>query len=688
MTTDYTYTFLTLRDEQIIAEIPLYGVYAARKINDPGQMTASFNFDQSGMTNSDLVAATTPGRTWCVMERNGVPVWWGIVWSRTYQSQSKSCQIYAWGFEAYPRKRRIVQDMTWTATPNTQIFCDFWRSIQSAAGGNLNVNIPNYTDGPVKDLTILATDNQYYSQSMDNLSQSDDGFDWTVDLVKNTDGTYTKTLRVGYPSIGSSIGDPDVVVFEYPGSILNYYNTESMSDAGTDVFTTGSGEGSAMPISVTEQTDMITSGWPRWDVDVSFKDVTSQTQINTLALQQKIVRKPPMPTYIITVKGDQDPVFGSYNLGDACQLIITDPRHPSSNSNPGVIASTTIIGFEITPPSADSVEEISITMPDTVSATENVGGNVNDPALGGQTQVSITSLLWGTTIKPYPLTGDTNQMAYDDYVTDCGRPDYVRVSLNSTQSTLANFPTAWPIAGEFNDYSQRGTFLSFKPNLTTFASGSYDAKLTSLVTNYNGRFLDLCVYPMPEADIANATITLANWQAAVAHLVSWKAATPNAKLTIWVVLDGFTFDVTSGRNPNDYLVSGIPAYGVNQYNLASARHDGTVFSTPSTLMDPFTTWANSKPVNKGWIEIGCSSDFSSSATRATWIQQMSDYINSNNYIRASWYDGADTRGDWEVRSSVQRAKYYPTSTNVAGETVLFASKDAPSIAAWRLATGR
>jgi len=236
----------------------------------------------------------------------------------------------------------------------------------SVAERNLGIGIPSSppnTD-PI-DLTVLSTDYSYYGDIMDNISNALNGFDWTIDLDKNADGSYSKHLRIGKPTIGVDPNSPDLIVFEYPGGILNYYQSESMADAGTDVFLLGSGEGSGMPIAMREQTSMLSiEGWPRWDIDVSYKDITDQTLLNNLADQEAINRKPPMPTYTVTVKGDQDPQFGSYNIGDACQLVITDPRNPSiDGSAAGLSVPSVVLGYTINPTSSQGVEEINLVLP-------------------------------------------------------------------------------------------------------------------------------------------------------------------------------------------------------------------------------------------------------------------------------------------------------------------------------------
>lgn len=365
MSASYRYVFVTLRNEVVIEEINCFGVFFSRMLGNQGSFTGSFQFDQTGKNNADLVAATTPGYCYVVVERNDVPVWWGIVWSRVYQSQAKECQISALGFESYPKKQRMDAAYTDTGT-NVELFCRLWSNMQSSSlGRNLNINVPTQVAGPTKTITVVPTDQKVWFDVMSDLSDAADGFDWTIDCQRQNDGSYLKSLRIGFPTMGVQADSPDLVVFDYPGCIINYYMTESMTDAGTNVRVMGSGEGSGMPTTDIQQTQMLSLlGWPRWDQDISFKDVSDPGLVNQLAIQAAINNKPPMMTMKATIKADQDPVFGSYQIGDACRISITDPRNPSpGNSASGIDIPSAVIGYEVHPIASDGVEEVNIILP-------------------------------------------------------------------------------------------------------------------------------------------------------------------------------------------------------------------------------------------------------------------------------------------------------------------------------------
>lgn len=352
---DYRYIFGSLRTEQVVEEIPLYGVYMDMQLNYGGQFQGTFQLDMTGKSNTELLAASIPGKTWVAVERNGQPVWHGFIWSRVYSAQSKSVQLFGLSFEQYARKRLLTNNYDFNTVEQRNIFRQFWLDIQSVTGGNLNINVPSsFPTVHSKSYDSLGTDFRYANEAISEIADADDGFDWYIQITK--DGTnYRKDIVVGYPTIGTGAG-PGMVVFEYPGNITQYYYTEPMADAGTDIYVIGAGEGSEMKVGYFQQTAMKTSqGWPRWDVDISRKDISVQSNLDSYASQMGVIRKPPMSVIKLTLKGDVTPEFGSYNLGDLCKIIITDPRFPNTAN-----FSKRLVKWELNPPSSDRVEEASL----------------------------------------------------------------------------------------------------------------------------------------------------------------------------------------------------------------------------------------------------------------------------------------------------------------------------------------
>lgn len=350
--TIYRYIFGSLRTENVIDEIPLYGTFMDMQLNNGGQFQGTFQLDQTGKDNATMMSATIPGKTWVTCERNGIAVWHGFIWSRVYSAQSKSVQLFAWSFEKYATKRLIRQDISYDDYEQRNIMRELWLQMQAVTGGNMNVNVPGaFVDANLKDLEVLATDFKYYDEVISSLADTFDGFDWYISVTK--DGVnYRKDLLIGYPALGV-VQSPGMVVFEYPGNITQYYMTESMSEAGTNIFIIGSGEGDTMIVGEYDNSTAITNGFPRWDIDISRKDITSQSSVDSLAQQEAIVRYPPMSIIKIYVKANVSPEFGSYNLGDTCRVVIRDPRNPDNGFN----GYKRLVKWELHPQTSENTEE-------------------------------------------------------------------------------------------------------------------------------------------------------------------------------------------------------------------------------------------------------------------------------------------------------------------------------------------
>lgn len=357
--TSVTYTFGDLLTGAVIEEIALQGVSMTKGFGQ-ADFRAAFQLDQTGKDNRDLLAATEEGRCYVVCERNDQPVWGGIVWTRTYQSQAKVFQLYCRGFEHYPDRRYVFGDTTPVFqnldTEQRNIFLNLWIHMQ-ATPGTPQVTLPSaFPTVLTKSATVLGNyEYTTYRREMDLIADGLDGFDWTIDIAR-VGGAYTRTLRIGYPTLGSSVATP--LDFDYPGQILNYWQNGSMAETGTHVYGLGAGEGSTMLTQEVIHTDLLASGFPRYDIDVSLKDVNDAATLTSLTLQAARNVKAGVPVFTVEVKGDQEPEFGSYGLGDAVRLNFRDPRHINHVDR---VFPTRMVGWEYYPASDDHVEFARLT---------------------------------------------------------------------------------------------------------------------------------------------------------------------------------------------------------------------------------------------------------------------------------------------------------------------------------------
>jgi len=356
MTAELRYLFGDLSTQQIIAELPLSGVSMSKKLNEWGTFRGTVYFDTSGIDNRDLASATVPGRNFVTVERDGVPIWDGILWTSTYDSQAKVMNMTGRTYEAYAEKNIVDVDFVRTGQDQRNIFCDLWRQLQGPSNRNLNIVIPTgpFDNAVPRDLSILASEYKTFASGMSAMSDNDDGFDWTITTTK-ANNQYVRTLMIGYPWLGIQNVTSSPLSFDYPGNVLNYYESASMSAAGTHVYLLGAGEGSDMVVGKAINADLLATGFKRYDVVDSRKDVEDPYTIGTLAGQLALTRRPPLTIYKVFMKADLDPVFGSYGLGDAGTFSVVDAKHPD-----GASTTARVVAWEYRPGSDDNVDQTEL----------------------------------------------------------------------------------------------------------------------------------------------------------------------------------------------------------------------------------------------------------------------------------------------------------------------------------------
>jgi hypothetical protein len=347
------YVFGNLLTGEVLEEIPMQGVTVNDSL-DGGDFQGTFSLDQSGRRNEDLVSATIPGRCYVVVERDDRPFWCGIVWTRTYQSQAKTAQVFAKTFDQYPARRFIEDTFSWVDIEQRNIFRDLWVALLEDPNSP-PINLPGSFDTVItKSTSVQPSDMKLYRTIMDELAATDDGFEWRVDVERDSGG-YSFNLIVGAPTIGMPLSDMSIV-FEYPGAILNYWRNDTISVAGTNIFGIGSGEGESMPVVEVVHENLLANGFPRWDYQVAFKGITDSTRVEALTQKQAQLRKAPMPVYTVQMAASADPAFGDWELGDYCKLVFKDALHEE-----GLTHLTRVLKYDYTPPNSEDVEEVRLT---------------------------------------------------------------------------------------------------------------------------------------------------------------------------------------------------------------------------------------------------------------------------------------------------------------------------------------
>lgn len=360
MTTTYRYLFADLLTNEIIAELPLTGVAFNQQLNQAGTFTGHLLISGINTFEFNVVPATEPGRNALYVDRNGVLVWGGIVWGRTYNSNEQSFTFTAREFESYFERRRISTTTAFTAQDQLLIARTLIDNAQAVASGDIGVITNSETSGVLVDRIYYDYELKTVYSAIQDLSRQENGFDFNIS-VDYDPVTYepTKTLVLGYPRTGTAynVNTPGIPVFEFPaGNIVEYEYPEDGSISVNKLYVIGAGSNEGRLSSTAIDQNKLDEGWALLEDQANYSDTTDQTILNEVATAQVLALSTPPPIIKVVVPAFAEPQYGTYEIGDDVRLRITDPRFPT-----GLDEVYRIVGLNVQP-GEDGPERVTMTL--------------------------------------------------------------------------------------------------------------------------------------------------------------------------------------------------------------------------------------------------------------------------------------------------------------------------------------
>lgn len=363
MATTYRYLLADLASNQIIAELPLTGVSFTQQLNQAGSFDAHLLLSGVNAFGYNVDDSTVPGRNAIYVDRNGVLVWGGVIWGRTYNSTSQTLSIQAREFISYFERRRITTDIAFNQIDQLVIAKTLVENAQNETYGDIGV-LYN-TEGQTTSGILI--DRVYYNyelksvfNAIQDLSRQLDGFDFSIDVYYDPiTGEPSKAFNTYYPRVGHpyTVGDITVPVFEFPaGNVVEYEYPEDGSIAANTIYALGAGSNEGKLISVSQNTAFLLDGWALLEDQANYSDVTDQSLLDSLALGQVNAVSYPPRTVKVVAPPFIDPEYGTYEIGDAVRLIIQDNRFPT-----GLDAIYRLVGISLQP-GEDGPERVTLTL--------------------------------------------------------------------------------------------------------------------------------------------------------------------------------------------------------------------------------------------------------------------------------------------------------------------------------------
>ncbi|WP_069773028.1 hypothetical protein [Streptomyces sp. LUP30] len=377
----YTYLFCDLRTDQLLAELPLSGVTYSYALNQPGTLRGTIPYNSETLP-LDPETASTPGRTAVYVDRDGVLVWGGIVWTRQNATGGRSIQ--ASEFLSYFQHRYVkrtlstdtslITDPTYVGSGPTaqRLYADqkfvMWSLMRYAseqAGGSIGIDLGQIgyaAHGVTRNVTYYQYERPEIYKAISELAAADDGFDFSIEVgwsqaTATTPPTRYRKAMTWFPRRGRTAAESGLVFSKGGGygSILDYDWPEDGTAVVTEMSGLGAGTGEARIVKTAADNDMIASGWPLLEGVATYDDVVDETQVQGLTNADLEAQSAAQAQPTFEVSADTDPEFGSYSVGDQALFVIDpEPQSPAGRS-----AVLRIVGIENT--AASGPERIRLT---------------------------------------------------------------------------------------------------------------------------------------------------------------------------------------------------------------------------------------------------------------------------------------------------------------------------------------
>lgn len=339
----YTYYLTDLRTNDIVGELDLVSVSYSNVLSGTGEFKGSISINRdtmafmppnSGDTSTskyidrdrptfNIRSVTTPGKFGLYVYRNGVPVWGGIIWARQYDSSEGSGKmtLTAKTFESYFYHRFQRTTKYWSNEDQLEIAR--WLVTSNGSAAAVLIDVDTTTSPRRRERTMFGYEYKTTGEELEQLANLIDGFDWNVVIGLDADDKPTRKLVFYYPEAGVSRADT-TLQFEFPGVIKDYTMTDNSEDGGNYIWAIGAGEGSEMVVESASDYSQLSQGWPVIETSRSHKSVLRPSTLQEHADKALEKLNTPVTVFTANLRADQDPIYGSYSLGDWARFRFRD----------------------------------------------------------------------------------------------------------------------------------------------------------------------------------------------------------------------------------------------------------------------------------------------------------------------------------------------------------------------------
>lgn len=341
----YRYLLTNLVTNVVIAELPLTGVQYAQSLNDAGEFNGQLLLSDERIANtlgtSSIDYSTMPARTGLYIERNGTIVWGGVIWSRSYTSQSAVMSLAGREFESYYGRRRITN--TTVFGPDTDQFTVIKTLIDNANAvlhGDIGITTTDITTCGVTIPDVFAVYDYERRNLLDTVSdlakqEPPYGFDFHVDVGYDSNKNLTRKFQLFYPHKGNDYATNQFSpLLEFPGSIVAYSYPENGSAVVNTLYGFGAGSSDSQYVSSQQSSDSFVNGFPLLEDTASYSQIPDPRVVDNLTRAAVLAKDKPVvvmeATWVPTVDSvsgmEVAPSITDISMGDQVRIRIKDDR--------------------------------------------------------------------------------------------------------------------------------------------------------------------------------------------------------------------------------------------------------------------------------------------------------------------------------------------------------------------------
>jgi len=239
---EYRYYVADLLTNNVIGEIPFTGVSFERALSRAGSFSGEIPVIEA-TAPLNLYESTMPGKTALYVLRNGVCVWGGIIWSRSYNPMNKTLQIDGQEFISYLYHRAVWQTLYYgsegvycsryqAGSGTATVFTDVAHGFET--GDKVKINSLNSALNGIHTITATPSLASFTFASVASLAASNS----STGIARTIVDSYDVTRDIlGW--LSDDFGDNQFVNDEIkPASELEFGVTNKVMTAGVATLTT------------------------------------------------------------------------------------------------------------------------------------------------------------------------------------------------------------------------------------------------------------------------------------------------------------------------------------------------------------------------------------------------------------------------------------------------------------------